>query len=84
MKKYMPELKGLITSEKITCKEYMKNYDITSVPKDAWVHVLVGDIQRMKIYAERGLQEKVDIPNKVWEAYEELAKRGYKKDLLLE
>lgn len=84
MKKYMPEIKGFITSENITCKQYMDNYNITGVPKDAWIHVLVGDIQRMKVYAERGWQEYVDIPNNVWEAYEELVNRGYNKDLLLE
>ncbi len=36
----------------------------------------------MKIYAERGLQEKVTIPDNVWKAYEELVKRGYNRDLL--
>ena len=84
MKKYMPEIKGIITSEKITCKEYMNNYNIKGVPKDAWIHVLVGDIQRMKVYAERGWQEGVYIPENVWEAYEELVNRGYNKDLLLD
>ena len=81
-KKYMNEYKGIITSEKISCKEYMENYNIKGVSKDAWINVLVGDIQRMKVYAERGLQEKVDIPDNVWEAYKELVKRGYDKDLL--
>ena len=70
-KKYMPEYKGIIASESISCKNYMLNYDIPNVSKDAWINVLVGDIQRMKIYAERGLQEKVTIPDNVWKAYEE-------------
>lgn len=82
MKKYMPKLKGIITSEKISCVDYMKNYNIEGVAKDAWINVLVGDIQRLKIYAEKGLQEKVDIPDNVWNAYNELVKRGYDKDLL--
>ena len=81
-KKYMNEYSGIITSEKISCKEYMENYNIKGVSKDAWINVLVGDIQRMKVYAEKGLQEKIDIPDNVWVAYEELVKRGYDKDLL--
>lgn len=82
MKKYMPEYKGLITSENISCEDYTKNYNIDGVSKDAWINVLVGDIQRLKIYDEKDLQEKVDIPNDVWNAYKELVKRGYDKDLL--
>lgn len=81
-KKYMPEYKGIITSENISCKNYMLNYEIPNVSKNAWINVLVGDLQRMKIYAERGLQEKVTIPDNVWKAYEELVKRGYNRDLL--
>lgn len=82
MKKYMPEYTGFITSENISCSDYIENYNINGVSKDSWIHVLVGDIQRLKIYAERGLQEKVDIPNYVWNAYKELVKRNYDKDLL--
>lgn len=81
-KKYMQEYKGYIASEKISCKDYMLNYAIPNVPKNAWINVLVGDIQRMKIYADRGLQISVEIPNNVWNAYEELIKRGYNRDLL--
>ena len=82
MKKYMPEYKGIITSENISCNEYMKNYNIDGVPKDAWINVLVGDIQRMKVYAENGWQEKVNIPDNVWKSYEKLVEKGYDKDLL--
>lgn len=82
MKKYMPEYKGFITSESISCEDYMKNYNIAGVSKDAWINVLVGDIQRLKIYAEKNLQENVNIPDNVWNAYNELVKRGYDKDLL--
>lgn len=82
MMKYMPQYKGIITSENISCYEYMKNYNIEGVSKDAWINVLVGDIQRLKLYAEKGLQEKVNIPDNVWNSYKELIKKGYDKDLL--
>ena len=44
MKKYMPEYKGIIKSEDISCLDYMKNYNIEGVSKDTWINVLVGDI----------------------------------------
>lgn len=79
-KKVMPEYKGIVTSKKIECKEYYeqwKNQEL--LPKDEWIHVLVGDIQRMKLFAKKGWQIEVDIPQNVWNAYEELLKRGYNK-----
>lgn len=82
MKKYMAEYKGFITSENISCEDYMRNYNIAGVSKDAWINVLVGDIQRLKIYGDKKLQKTVDIPDNVWNAYNELVKRGYNKDLL--
>ena len=38
----------------------------------------------MKVYPEFGWQVKVDIPIKVWQAYEELVKRGYNKYIIQE
>ena len=38
----------------------------------------------MKVYPELGWQVKVDIPIKVWQAYEELVKRGYDKYIIQE
>ena len=50
VEKYMPEYTGFITSENISCSDYIENYNINGVSKDSWIHVLVGDIQRLKIY----------------------------------
>lgn len=49
-----------------------------------WISVLVGDVQRMKIFAENGWQIPMEIPQDVWSAYEELVKRGYDKFVLEE
>lgn len=73
----MPEQKGIITSEKISCEEYFNRYEGTRKREE--ISVLVGDIQRMKVYAEKGWQIEVKMPEDVWNAYEELVKRGYKQ-----
>ena len=69
-KKIMPEYDGIVYSENISCEEYYQKYG------NEWVHVLVGDIQRMKIFYE------MDIPQNVWKAYETLVRKGYNKFVL--
>ncbi len=58
MKKYMPEYTGFITSENISCSDYIENYNINGVSKDSWIHVLVGDIQRLKKYMLKEVYKK--------------------------
>lgn len=75
-KKIMPEYDGIVYSENISCEEYYQKYG------NEWVHVLVGDIQRMKLFYEKGWQIKMDIPQNVWKAYETLVRKGYNKFVL--
>lgn len=75
-KKIMSEYEVIIHSENISCEEYYKRNG------NEWIDVLVGDIQRMQLFYENGWQIKMDIPNKVWEAYEILVKRGYDRFVL--
>lgn len=75
-RKIMPEYEAIIHSEKISCEEYYKKNG------EEWVHVLVGDIQRMKLFYEKGWQIKMDIPSEVWNAYETLLNKGYNKFIL--
>ena len=37
---------------------------------------MVGDLQRIRVYAERGFQIPQEIPDDVWLAYEELVRAG--------
>ena len=76
-RKIMPEYEGIITSKEIKCKEYYKQNRILG--KDEWIDVLVGDVQRMKLFAENGWQIEMEIPDNIWNAYYELVNRGYNK-----
>ncbi len=46
------------------------------------INIMIGDLQRIKVYPARGFQVEQHIPNEVWQAYEELVQRGYTKHLL--
>ncbi len=43
---------------------------------------MVGDLERIKEYPKLGFQIEQEIPDKVWEAGQELIKLGYNKFLL--
>ena len=76
-KKIMPEYDGIVASKNITCEEYYNQCGNDVESKDEWIHVLVGDVQRIKAFAEKGWQIEMDIPENVWETYEKLAEMGY-------
>ena len=66
-----PEIKFIVTSPKISYEDYSQNHN--------WVNVMVGDLQRIKEYPVKGFQIKQEIPEKVWQAGQELIRLGYDK-----
>jgi uncharacterized SAM-binding protein YcdF (DUF218 family) len=73
-----PELDVLVTSPRIDWADY-PNHDIG---RDDVIHIMVGDLQRLVLYAEKGWSEPQDIPPDVMEAYQELVKAGYTRRLV--
>jgi uncharacterized SAM-binding protein YcdF (DUF218 family) len=47
-----------------------------------FIELMVGDLQRMVVYAERGFQVPMPVPAEVWAAYEELARLGYDRHVI--
>ncbi|ONI74723.1 hypothetical protein ALI144C_38580 [Actinosynnema sp. ALI-1.44] len=43
------------------------------------LELMVGDLQRIRVYAELGFQIPMDIPGNVWQAYEDLVALGFTK-----
>jgi uncharacterized SAM-binding protein YcdF (DUF218 family) len=77
-KKHWPEKKLIVTSPQITFEEYATD----EIPLEMVIHIMVGDMQRIKIYAEKGFQVYQEIPEDVWDAYEQLVKLGYDEHLI--
>jgi uncharacterized SAM-binding protein YcdF (DUF218 family) len=77
-KKVWPEKDIMITSPQISFEEY----PTMEVSMDRVIQIMVGDLQRIKLYAEKNFQIAQDIPQKVWEAYEQLVKAGYDEQLV--
>lgn len=46
------------------------------------IELMVGDLQRIKVYADQGFQSRMDIPPQVWHAYQLLVTLGFNRYVL--
>jgi uncharacterized SAM-binding protein YcdF (DUF218 family) len=81
-RKLWPEKDALVTSPQVSFAEYLDNYSNQELSKNDVISIMVGDLQRIKVYAEKGFQIYQEIPNEIWAAYEELVQAGYDKYLV--
>lgn len=79
-KKHWPEKKLIVTSPQIS----FEDYPYKQISIEHLINLMVGDMQRIKLYAENGFQIYQEIPADVWLAYEKLVEFGYKKYLVFE
>jgi len=73
-----PEIRWLVSTSDIAFLDYGSN----AVPIRRTIELMVGDLQRLKVYAERGFQLPQHIPEAVWRSYEFLRRAGYDRFVL--
>jgi uncharacterized SAM-binding protein YcdF (DUF218 family) len=81
-RKVWPEPQVRVTSPQVSMDEYLRGYSHGSLSAHDVISIMVGDLQRIRLYAERGFQIPQDIPDDVWAAYEELVRAGYDQRLV--
>jgi uncharacterized SAM-binding protein YcdF (DUF218 family) len=77
-----PEKDLIVTSPQVSFREYLDQYANRALSAADVVGIMVGDLQRIKIYPDRGYQIAQEIPDEVWRAFEELVRAGYDKYLI--
>lgn len=77
-KRVWPEKELIVTSPPISFEDYP---DALRTKKNV-IEIMVGDLQRIKLYAEKGFQIPQEIPTEVWDAYEKLVGEGYTEYLI--
>lgn len=82
-KQHFPDKDCIISSPPLDYENYCIPTD-PEINHERVIHLIVGDLQRIKIYAEKGFQIPQEIPSEVWEAYAELVHLGYKEHLIAE
>ena len=73
-----PGKRFVVTSPPIAFEDYAT----ADIPLEQVIHIMVGDLQRIRIYPEKGFQTYQEIPADVWQAYEELVAMGFDKQLI--
>jgi len=77
-KKHWPDKRLIVASPQISFEDYPND----EIPLEKVINILVGDLQRIKIYPEKGFQIYQEIPDDVWQAYEKLIELGYTDHLV--
>jgi len=81
-RKLWPEKEVTVTSPQVSFRSYLAEYANRALSVADVVSIMVGDLQRIKIYPARGYQIEQDIPEHVWHAFERLVRAGYDKYLI--
>ena len=78
IKVHWPDNKIIVTSPPIDFDDYPNK----EISKDDLINIMVGDLQRIKLYPEKGFQVYQEIPKDVLDAYEKLINLGFDKHII--
>lgn len=81
-KRHWPEKDVIVTSPQVSFEDYLSGYANQALSSDDVIGIMVGDLQRIREYPAKGFQIPQDIPDAVWNAFEELVHAGYDKYLI--
>jgi uncharacterized SAM-binding protein YcdF (DUF218 family) len=76
--KVWPEASAVVTSPPIP----FADYPTPEIPAGRVIEIMLGDLQRLKEYPAKGFMIEQDIPEDVWDAFEELVDLGFDGHLL--
>jgi len=79
-RKVWPEKQALVTSPQMSFEDY-PNQEIS---KGEVIGIMVGDLQRIRLYPAKGFQIPQEIPPDVWAAGQKLIQLGYSQNLIKE
>lgn len=77
IKVYWPEAELIVTSPQVDIWQYLRDAVAQGLEEKAAIDVIVGDFQRMELYAQKGWQIPQEIPETAWTAFRELVALGY-------
>ena len=81
---YWPEMDVVYTSPQVDLEAYIRNSVACGMTEKGVIDVIVGDFQRMDVYAKRDFQLPQEIPQEAWDAFQTLVEMGYTGELVKE
>ncbi len=77
MQVYWPAVRAVYTSPQVTVEEHIAHAEKIGMTARGVIETIVGDVQRMELYARKGYQVPVEIPAQVRAAFDALVVQGY-------
>ena len=77
MQVYWSSVRARYTSPRVTIDEHIAHAEKVGMTAKRVIETIVGDVQRMELYAEKGYQAAVEIPEAVRAAFDALVEQGY-------
>ena len=77
-KKHWPQKELMVTSPQISLQDYPNS----EISLEELIHIMVGHLQRIQLYPQKGFQIAQEIPPKVEEAFEMLVTLGFDSHLI--
>lgn len=74
------DIKLIVTSPQLSYEDMFTD----TQSKEQFINIMVGDMQRIKVFPSLGFQIEQDIPEKVWNSFNALVERGFTKHLIKE
>lgn len=81
-KNYWPQMPFSVTSYRQTMEEYLLANEARGRSIHDTLEMIVGDFQRIEVYAQKGYQIPQEIPEPVWQAFRGLVDLGYTGQLV--
>ncbi len=79
---YWPEVDAFITSPQLDIPQYIDATLARGLTEQAAIDVIMGDFQRITVYAQKGYQIPQDIPDDVYRAFGVMVSLGYTGQLV--
>ncbi len=76
--KQWPEIIWHVSTPALTFEQYLT----IDVPAAREISLMVGDLQRLKLYDEKGYQAPVPVPDAIWAVYSRLVSDGFDEFVL--
>ena len=71
--KQWPEIRWSVSAPPLAFEEYAPD-DAALIPE---IELMVGDLQRLRLYAEKGFQAPTPVPALIWTAWQRLVDAGF-------
>jgi uncharacterized SAM-binding protein YcdF (DUF218 family) len=83
-RKLWPDRHVIVASPRVPLDEYLAGYSNDALSESDVISIMVGDLQRIRLYPAKGFQIPQEMPDEVWQAAEELIRAGYDSRLVPE